>query len=341
MTRLRKESEREKAITSALGEMLHSVIGLPPAEIQGENRVRLDELLSEQKTTGRNAGYIQDDLSGYFARTRIEAYKSVLDSMEEKNMRHDLEELEDSISENFTTRSIEKSKVMGDNFAIWAEMLSKSDMAKSQEPGDGEPQEMDTEFLMGLLRLIQKEQNLREKTRMLDQRKPDSPEAYKAKALELAYEQGDIHLHLSFLEDMARGFPPVFKLLDAAGEVMDEVVAFLRAPATDAPVIAAQTQIIEMLSGAFQESSSQSSASPMSMLAALMQMLQPGAGASGGSMAGGTTDALNRIFNDPAFGREDPAGSPDKVHGSGALAIPEEYREAIEAYFRKLSLIED
>ncbi|MBN1863867.1 MAG: hypothetical protein JW808_03090, partial [Victivallales bacterium] len=340
--RLRKESERERGISAALGVILPSIIGLPPGDIEGENRIRLDELLSEQQVAGRNAGHIQDDLSGYFARTRIEAYKAVSDSMEEKQMRRELKGLEDGIAENFTTKSIGMSRAMGDNFAMWADMLVDSGKSKSQDAADGQPQEIDAEFIIGLLRVIQKEQNLREKTRMLDRHKPDwGEDDYKVRSLDLAYEQGDIHLYLSFLEDLAVASPPAYKLLRGAGGVMDEVVAFLRRPATDSQVVAAQTQIIEMLSGAFQEACPESPAGQMQMLAELMQMLMPEGVSGGGGVSAGGSDAIERLFKGPAFTRADDKGSPEQVQGVAPPEAPEEYREAIEAYFRRLSLIEE
>jgi len=54
---------------------------------------------------------------------------------------------------------------------------------------------------------------------------------------------------------------------------------------------------------------------------------------------GGNTNAANMKFTDSGFEKNDPSRTIDKTQGAGTVALPEEYRNAIEAYFKKRSNI--
>ena len=345
VNRLKKEAEKEKTITLTLKEMLKDIVGLPFDQITGNEREKLLQQIQIQKSVNKNAEYIRDDLIAFFARTRIEKYKNVTDDMEKIKMVVELQKLEKNIAVNYTSRSIGQSGKMAEKFTEWSKMLSQADNKKAQGDGKGKQQEIDTEFLLGLMRIIQGEQNLREKTRYLDKNRP-AEKQYHNQSLQLSGTQGDLHVKLLFLTQKARKCPKAVQLLNYAGKVMDEVVAMLRKPQTDGSVIAAETEIIELLSGAFQQSSQQAGASSSGMMAMLMQMLmqQKGVGAGktpGQSSMGGSTDAQNMKFNDPGFNKEDPNRTTDKTQGTTTAEIPEEFKNAIEAYFKKRSKIQE
>lgn len=343
VARLKKEAARENKISQKLKSILPEIVGLPADKIPDNLKDDLHKQVDTQKSVNQNAEYIRDDLIAFFSRTRVEKYKTVTDDMEKIKLDAKLRELQQHLEENFTSKGINQAKEMADKFDEWAKLLSKSDNKKADNQNQGKQQEIDPEFILGLLRLIQGEQNLREKTRYLDKNKPSQAQDYKDTSFQLSGDQGDLHVKLMFLANKAQNCPPALQLLNRAGTIMDEVVEYLRKPQTNAPVIAAETEIIELLSGAFQQSCSQSSSSS-AMMQMMMQMLMQGtaAGQSGtGSSAGGTTDAANMQFNDPEFKKEDPSRNTDKTQGTGSAEIPEEYKSAIEAYFKKHGQIKE
>ena len=339
VNRLKKEAAKERQISQTLKKILPEIVGLPPEQITGKVKQDVEKQINTQKSINQNAEYIKDDLLAFFSRTRVEKYKKITDDMEQIKMISKLSQLQKNLESNFTSKSIHQSEELAEKFDEWAKLLSKMDNKKADnQEGKGKPQEIDYEFMLGLLRIIQGEQNLREKTRYLDKHKPEQKQ-YKKNAGLLAGDQGDLHLKLMFLSQKAKKCPPAMKLLKRAGVAMDDVVAYLRKPQTDGPVIAAETEIIELLSGAFQQSGKQSGKSSGAM-AMMMQMLMQGmaAGQSGtGNPMGGTTDNSNIKFNDPGFEKEDPSRATDKTQGVGIAEIPEEYKSAIEAYFKKRS----
>jgi hypothetical protein len=340
VNRLKKAAAKEHGISRTLKKMLPEIIGLPIEQITDVAKQDINQQIDIQKHINQNAEYIRDDLLAFFSRTRIEKYKKVTDDMEKVKMDAKLRKLQKNIEENYTARCINQSKRMADKFDEWAGLLRKSDNKKANGEGQGKPQKIDPEFMLGLLRIIQGEQNLREKTRYLDKNKPEQTQ-YKENAGLLSGDQGEVHLKLMFLTRKAQKSPPALKLLKKAGLAMDDVVTYLRKPQTDGPVIAAETEIIELLSGAFQHSSKQAGSSS-AMMAMMMQMLMQGAaaGQSGtGSTMGGNTDVANMKFNDPAFKKDDPSHTTDKTHGTDTAEIPEEYKNVIEAYFKKRSKI--
>lgn len=344
VNRLKKEADKEQEISDAFKEMLKDIVGLPADQIQGDFKEKFDRQTQTQKCINKNAGYIYDDLMAFFARTRVEKYKKVTDDMEAFRITDQLQKLQQHINQNYTAKTIGLSGKVADKFNDWAKMLSNADNKKTPEQ-QGQGQQLSPEFLLGLMRLIQGEQTLREKTRYLGKNKPREAKDYKKQAYSLSSDQGDLHVKLIFLQQEARSCPAALQLLGRAGKAMDDVVGLLRKPQTDAPVIAAETEIIELLSGAFQQSSKQAG-QQSAMMTMLMQMLMQQAGAGAGSTQGhssmgGTTNAHNLQFNDPEFKKEDPERTGDKTQGTSHAELPEEYKSAIEAYFKKRNNIKE
>lgn len=345
VNRLKKEAEREQKISNAFKEMLKDIIGMPAESIKGPIKEKFKEQITLQKSIKRNAGNIYDDLMAFFARTRLEKYQEVTEDMDKFKLHEVLQQQQQFISQNYTSKTIALSGQLADKFNAWAKMLSDADDSQAdQDSQQGEQIEVSPEFILGLMRIIQGEQTLRDKTRYLEKNKPEKAQDYKLQCYDLSGDQGDLHVKLLFLQNEVRNSQAAMQLLGQAGKAMDDVVAFLRKPQTDGAVIAAETEIIELLSGALQQTGKQS-AKANSMMAMLMQMLmQQGSGAGntpGQSNMGGTTDAQNLKFNDPEFQKNQGEREGEKTQGISHKELPEEYKSAIEAYFKKRSKIKE
>ena len=126
-----------------------------------------------------------------------------------------------------------------------------------------------------MLRMVQGEQNIRDKTRALEQKK-DEKKQYREKSERVADEQNDLYRLLKATKQKSK-CPKVKKLLSLAGKAMKDAEEMLSKPQTDLETISAETEVIGRLSGAFQQSckngKSQQGAQMMSML---MQMMMSG-----------------------------------------------------------------
>jgi len=348
VNRLKKEAKKEKTITTTLKDMIKDIIGLRAEEIEGKLQELFYKQIDTQDDINKQISYIQDDLNAFFARTRIEKYKTVIEDMENFDLQNFTIKLYKNIATNYTSKSIIDSKIIADKLLEWAKILSENDNKKSSDDNKkcDNPSQIDPEFLIGLMRLIQGEQNLREKTRYLNLNKPDK-KSYNYQSFLLSGMQGDLHLRMGYLMPMAKKCSKAMQLLIRTGKVMDEVVTMLRKPQTDAPVIAAETEIIELLASAFKSANQQSNGSASnSMMAMLMQMMMQqgkGSGSTPGRGAnGGPSNITNKHFDKPGFEKDETSNSKvDKSRGASEISLPEEYKKAIENYFEKREFLKE
>jgi len=346
VNRLRKKSTEERRLSDGLKSILPDVLGSRFKELDKPHQEVLEELNKEHNQIAMDAGYIFEDLEAFFGRTSMKKYKKVFDSMEELKMNTNLNNISSYIASNFTSRSIRGSLKMSGNFLKWSEMLKKSNNDKDKSNSKSEEQKVNMELLVKMMKLIYDEQLLRRKTRHLDKNKPVSTDEYANLANLLSADQGDVHLRMSFIQNKLKPESPAGKMLDRAGNIMNEVVSKLQSPTTDSKVIAAQTEIIEMLSGACENTASKSSAATKSAAMAMMMQLMPsGSGAGSGmspgsSSMGGDSMRRNMNFSEATFQKQNNHRNIDKTDGeSGLNDVPLEYKNAVESYYKKLNSI--
>jgi len=348
VNRLNKKASEEQEVSGSLKSILPDVLGSKFSELDEAHQEVLNEIKKEHLLLSDEAGYIAEDLEAFFARTSMKKYKKVFDSMSEFNMNRKLKETSSYIASNFTSRSIRSALNLKKHFLEWAEILRKSNNEKQNNKKDqSQKQKVDMEMLVKMMKLIYDEQLLRKKTRHLDKNRPSKKQEYHKLSNHLSANQGDIHLRMSFIQNRIKPDSPVAKMLNRAGDIMNEVVTKLRTPSTDSKVIAAQTEIIEMLSGAFQQTASSASASAKAAAMAMMMQLMPssgqgsGAGMSPGSSSmGGNTMRKNMNFADKNFSKDGKDSSSEKRNGSAGVGdVPVEYKNAVESYYKKLNSI--
>ena len=135
-------------------------------------------------------------------------------------------------------------------------------------------------------------------------------------------------------------------LLEEAGQAMQDAEGMLKKPQTDVHTIAAETEVIERLSGAFQQSAKKGGkGKPGSqMMQMLMQMLMQGqgqgkgkAGNKPGKGSGGFSDDPNKRFTGPDFKKDEGTRTADRTGGTETIKLPEEYKSAIEAFYKKVN----
>jgi len=348
VNRLKKEAENENKISSNLKNMMKDIVGLSPENMPAKLKEKYNEQITSQKSVTRNATDIRNELMAFFARTRVEKYKSVFDDMEKEKMDDALKKLEENLVENKSGSAMTDSGKMAANFKKWADMLGKGDNKKQGGgggQGGGKDGEVDMELLLAMIRMIQGEQNIRNKTRSLERNKPEMKE-YSEKADRIADEQDDLKRMLENVKEKVDDQQAV-ELLEAAGTAMKDAEQMLKKPQTDVETIAAETEVIELLSGAFQQSAKkqQGKGKPGSkMMAMLMQMLMQGQGKGKGKKPGtkpgqgstGFSDDPNTRVTGPDFHKNDPNRNVDQTGGTESINLPEEYKNSIEAFYKKV-----
>ena len=338
INRLRMAAATEQDIATTLGQLLPQTIGMSVDDLPADKRKTIDLLAARQVQTQKDAAAIRDDLAGFYNRTRIQCYDDVHSEMVAKKTADALTELAGLISQNVGVQAIDQSGVWQKQFVAWAELLEeKAAEGKSGECKGGEPGELDIETLIALMRARQREESLREQTRLVDQGRAEN-RAYEADARKLSKMQYELAADIRPLERKVRD-PKLRRLVEKVGGEMMNAGMFLRKPQTDATTIAIETEIIELLAN----SVSAAAGACGGMAQGLMQAMgmQPGMGSGagpkgGGSSAGGSADGASPAVAGGAD--HDGLGERhvEKVGGVDRGELPEEFRELLEAYFNAL-----
>ncbi len=328
VNRLLQLSQLQGQVGETAKSILPKTVGLSKDDLPAEIAKLVTGQEEKQLQIKKEAGYIYDDLGGYFNRTRKPVYDEIRKDMAAKETPEEMQAMRDRIVQNLGVSVIEGSGKWSAQFKEWAEMLSKN---SDQEGQDGEPQELsaeDLEVLIELLRLRQGEEQLREQTRVLEERK-DGNLNYSSDARKLARKQKELDSATLDLQRKVKNKKLKQLLEKIDGEMLNAEV-HLKRPQTDADTVAIQTEIIELLSmGVNQSSGGQMGG--MSMM--LMQMM--GMGQGGGSYAGGTTDQDNLAFKGEDSEQEFESRTVDTA-GGAVEEWSEEFKDALDAYYRAL-----
>ena len=178
----------KKAATEQIGITQSLVEGFtrsPEASILGQFRDRIDPsdltLLNrnttQQAMTSGDIRWIQEDLANYHARTKMESCKKILDAMHESDITLHLEEIINSLSTNLSYQAAQQSKLWADELNKWAGLLDAENQAGGGGGGgdgaSGSGESEDFEFMLRVMKMIQKQQDLRSRTRSLEQFRRD------------------------------------------------------------------------------------------------------------------------------------------------------------------------
>lgn len=178
VSRLKKAASEEEGIAGSLVATFEKMLGKMESEINPSDQIKLSDTSRQQALTGADVRWIQEDLGHYFARTNKEAFKSILDQMHESKIDIGLEEIRAKLQKNHGYTATEEAKKWAKKLAEWAAILG-DDMNKEGggEGGEGNgpnPEDEDFEFMLRVMKMIQTQQDLRARTRVLEQLKRDA-----------------------------------------------------------------------------------------------------------------------------------------------------------------------
>lgn len=179
VNRLKKAASEQDGIAASLIEAFDRVLGLSREELDPADQRRADSLVGQQSQTASDIRWIQEDLGHFFARTAKEEHRKLLDAMRESKIDLALDDLRQRLQRNETFLSVDQSKHWADQLREWAKQLEGDNQAAGGGGGGGasDPENEDFEFMLRVMRLVQQEQDLRGRTRALEQfrRSLDNP----------------------------------------------------------------------------------------------------------------------------------------------------------------------
>ena len=175
VNRLKKAAAEETAVAGSLIEAFASPIflGVKPGEVDPKDARRLKEANRQQTDTAGDVRWIQEDLGHYFARTEKDTFKQIFDEMRDSKIDIGLEDVRNRLRDNQSYIATEGASDWAAKLTEWAKKL-EGEMKKDQQGGGGDgggasPEDDDFEFMLRVMKMIQTQQDLRARTRALEQ----------------------------------------------------------------------------------------------------------------------------------------------------------------------------
>lgn len=328
--RLKAASRKQVDIAADLNNL--DSFGLSNRE--ADNQKELKRLATLEGTESKNVTTIIQDMAAYTDRRPNENYLRVLSEMENASVSNQMRDLVRSISRNFVGQSSIEAEYWADTLDRWAEQLV--DPLPEMGPGGGGLNvlpNLPPEIIVKVLRLINREIQLREETREVEQAKnalTDDKYYERSEALsdiqyEIAEDTHEVAREISLLDNANEPLirQQLAKVAKAA-VVMEEAESILVEPNTGPKAIAAISEVIEIL------------------LETQRAPNAPGGG-SGQSPGGGSGGLAAIVSALRLMGVGDDTGtafiekrSPKQATGKAGRVLPEEFRQGLDAYFNVL-----
>lgn len=173
VNRLKKAASEESGIVGSLVPAHPRIVGLKRDSIDPSDLRILDDAARQQMVTAADVRWIQEDLAHYHARTEKEIFKLIADEMRESKIDIELEDVRTRLMESNSFTATEGADKWAAKLNEWAAKL-EGEMKKEDQQGGGEggspsPEDEDFEFMLRVMKMIQTQQDLRARTRALEQ----------------------------------------------------------------------------------------------------------------------------------------------------------------------------
>jgi hypothetical protein len=351
VNRLKASAKNEKEIGGELGVIAPRTVGATLAQLEPDLRGRLLLQKSKQDQTQKKVKDIKDDIAYFLRRQPIQELHEVHEDMDKVSVTEELGKVSGLINNNLTAQAIDQTGKWEKQLLAWAEKIKGRDKngggGHGGGGGGGEIPPWVMELIFRLARVRQQEEDIREQTRAVEERRVDNPK-YEERAKQVGKRQDDLLTEFDKIPEDAKVPPAAQMRLAAIWEQVDKAMAdaivTLNKPDTGGEAIAAQTEVIELI-GKLLDSASQGggggggggqmSQQQMAMLQQMMQMMGMGMGGNspGGNPQGGGTNQGSPL----ASGRGDGTGAGerriDQAGGRDTASLPVEFREALEGYY--------
>ena len=286
-----------------------------------------ERLAAKEVTEAKVASTLLQDMAAYADRRPSEGFSRVLSEMQDAIVSDQMQDIAEAIvKDNFIGESTIEAEFWADTLDRWAEQLV--DPLPEGEPpaemGLVELPNLPPEIVVEVMRIINREIQLREETRELEQAKEAlTADEYRERSIALYDTQitltedtREVEAQISLLPDAHERFiqNQLAKVAKAA-EVMEEVEDILAAPDTGPRAIAAITEVIEILLQTRRvPNAPMITTAPPATASALMLL--------------GVGDDTGRASIENR--------SPRQATGKTGRVLPEEFRQGLDAYFDAL-----
>ncbi len=337
--RLKLAASVEHQISDGLKNLARATVGLKPEEIGAGEKKSFEGVAGKQDGNVKDVDALQGDMTTFLRRMPNAKYQTVISEMEEKRTVPALGELANFVRANLGLKSMGRAKVWGDQFDAWAETL------RDESKGKGSGGEMDPdmmELMIALVRVAVGEDTIREQTGDLERAKDKNPN-HATDSIRLGMTQNQLSGTLKEVGEnpkFAKFMGDVGPLLDQVSGLMRETSAALHKPDTGAETVAGEGIIIELLVPPDKKGGSQSQSPKLAQMQQRMQQMMQQMTRS--RTAGGNNSRNPSTLQGTAA---EGASAKDKantrtVEKSGGAANagewPEEFREALQAYFQAM-----
>ena len=177
VNRLKKAASEENGIVASLRESFERILGLKSPALDPADTRHLGENERQQLQTASDIRWIQEDLANFHARTQNENFKAIMEEMRDAGIDLGLEEVRTSLTKNYSYQAAEEARKWADKLNEWASKLegAADDGGGGGDGGGGAPdaEDEDFEFMLRVMKMIQQEQDLRARTRALEQLRRD------------------------------------------------------------------------------------------------------------------------------------------------------------------------
>ncbi len=324
--RLKSASREQLQVAEGLNRTLFDGFGLNGGKTTETVSRLTEQLASRESAQSEKLRVIQDDLQAYFDRRAEQKFGRILKEMEESDVVSKISTLGDTVRTNRSGESISSAEYWADTLDRWAEeMVSAS---KCGQCKGGNSDSLPPSIVLEVMRILEGEMDLREETRAAEKvRSSLTSEVYAARAGKLASSQQSLYercvnvvIDIEALPLGAQKFAREIQVVEAAANAMGDAWTLLKSPATNAPVIAAETEAIELLLQSRR-------ANPKS-----------GGGGGGSTPGGGGSGSTNQVALELYGPTADPNASIEKrdiqqATGTATDQIPAEFRDGVDAFF--------
>ena len=321
--RLKAASRRQIDIATDLNSL--DGFGLEGGAV--ENSSDLNRLAEQEVTESEITTTLLQDMAAYADRQPSEGFSRVLAEVQDAALPNQMRDIAEAITSNFVGESTIDAEFWADTLDRWAEQLVDPLADGSIPPEEmvmGTLPNLPPEIVVEVMRIINREIQLREETRELEQAKEAlSAEGYSKRSMALYDTQvtltkdtREVKSQISFLPDAQTSFiQRQLRKVSRAAAVMEEVEEILAEPDTGPKAIAAITEVIEILLKAERVPNAPTAANASSAAASALMRV-------------GVGDDSDSAFIENR--------SPQQATGKAGRVLPEEFRQGLDAYFDAL-----
>ena len=326
--RLKAASREQMQIADSTSGEIDEAFGSSLKRLKNDQQVRIKQLKTREENALNNVGLIIDDLEAFHERRPLVKFQSVLDEMKKEDVLGGIRLLSSRILESQGI-AIAEAEYWSDTMDRWAEDLVDP-ACKGECKGSKSKSSLPPSIILEVMKILESEINLRERTRVAEQAKLVSEnDKYLDLVDELATTQIELQVRIvavckkiEELPDAQNEFGKEIALMNEVDRAMVDAAEILERPDTSKFAIAAETEVIELLLKS--------------------KRINPKSGGGGGADPGGggggdTQDAAIALLGpgiNEKEAREDHG--VQQSTGTSGSTFPEEYRQGLDEYFQRL-----